>query len=136
MTKIDTAREWIATDAAAIRDDIRRLGIQEAAQHNAELVAEVVSRGDTRWQEVTAEALREAMADLGTPVRVTPQPEGAGCDCTQYYLDAASVAYELDSSGVPWVTGDLDAARDAVRLAGHGETDLDAELEEPTLEVA
>lgn len=43
-----TARWWVATDPAACRGDVERLGLEHAAEYNLDLAAEQVRRGDAR----------------------------------------------------------------------------------------
>lgn len=64
MNALERAHEWIAADLYAVRSDIARLGIMEAARYNRELVKEAISRGDTRWRGVTVRELAEAMRTI------------------------------------------------------------------------
>lgn len=61
---MDTAMEWTRTDPEACRDDVKRLGLEGAAQYNYDLAQERIDSGDDRWQGVTVEAMREALGRL------------------------------------------------------------------------
>jgi len=56
-----TAHGWVDTDPAAIRDDVRRLGLDEAVSYNMQLIRERISDGDTRWEGITPADLRRAI---------------------------------------------------------------------------
>jgi len=60
-TANDTARDWVDTDPAAIRDDVHRLGLDEAVSYNMDLIQERISDGDVRWLDITEDALCTAI---------------------------------------------------------------------------
>lgn len=76
---MNTANEWVRTDAAACRADVARLGLSEAADYQMSLIVERQAAGDTRWDGVTEEDMVEALEALGVqPPKAAPQrPVGA-----------------------------------------------------------
>lgn len=59
-----TAQNWIDTDKNACRADVKRLGLDGATEYQMELIADRAASGDKRWEGITAEDMRAALADL------------------------------------------------------------------------
>ena len=64
MYQNDPADSWVDTDPEACRQDIERLGLEEAARYNTALAAERAADGDDRWDGITVEAMRSALERL------------------------------------------------------------------------
>ena len=60
---LDVARDWIATDPDAIRDDVARLGVRGAALYQLDLMRGARTSGDTRWS-CRLPAMIRALASL------------------------------------------------------------------------
>lgn len=58
-----TAQNWIDTDKTSCRDDVERLGLDGATEYQMELIAGRAASGDKRWEGITAEDMRAALAE-------------------------------------------------------------------------
>lgn len=56
------ADSWIRTDPDACYHDVRRLGLEEATNHNLRLIADRNASGDERWLGVTWNSIMDALS--------------------------------------------------------------------------
>ena len=61
---LDAARGWVTTEPSVCLEDVQRLGLDEAAKYNLDLIAEQTADGDDTWKDATLEALREALREI------------------------------------------------------------------------
>ena len=67
---VTVAREWIKTDPSGCRDDLKRLGLSEAATYQIGMICAAVDAGDRRWAAIAShdaraqEAVEIALSDL------------------------------------------------------------------------
>lgn len=61
---MNAAQEWIRTDENACRNDVERLGVNGATEYQMSLISDRSAAGDTRWDDITAEDMRAALAAL------------------------------------------------------------------------
>lgn len=58
------AREWVRTDPQAIRQDIARLGLDEAVEYQRALMSNCIHSGDARWKGCSRRAIRLALSEI------------------------------------------------------------------------
>lgn len=61
---MNAAQEWIRTDENACRNDLKRLGLDGATDYQMSLIIDRSAAGDTRWDEITEEEMREALEEM------------------------------------------------------------------------
>jgi hypothetical protein len=59
-----TAHDWIATDKNACKEDVKRLGLDGAADYQMGLIIDRSAAGDTRWDDITEEEMKEALEEI------------------------------------------------------------------------
>ena len=62
---MNAAQEWINTDKQACIADLKRLGLDGAADYQMGMIVDRSAAGDTRWDEITEEEMREALEEIG-----------------------------------------------------------------------
>ena len=93
-TLTTAAEGWIATDSEAVRQDVRRLGLEGAADYQLELARESAERGDARWaplceadEEAATAAMLSALTGAGEHQHLRGDGRAYGinecviCDC-------------------------------------------------------
>ena len=59
-----SASDWIDTDTYACRRDIKRLGLDAAADYQMSLIIDREASGDDRWGGITVDDMRSALAEI------------------------------------------------------------------------
>ena len=62
---MNAAQEWISTDKPACIADVTRLGLDGAADYQMGLIVDRSAAGDDRWDDITEEEMRDALAEIG-----------------------------------------------------------------------
>jgi len=62
---MNAAQEWINTDKQACIADLKRLGLDGAADYQMGLIVDRSAVGDDRWDGITEEEMRDALAEIG-----------------------------------------------------------------------
>lgn len=60
---LESAREWIRTDPQSCANDVQRLGLDDAVEYQMSLIVDCAAAGDTRWDGITEDAMREALSE-------------------------------------------------------------------------
>ena len=64
-SNMNAAQEWIRTDEAACKSDVKRLGLDGATDYQMSLIVDRSAAGDTRWDGITDEQMRAALEQIG-----------------------------------------------------------------------